>query len=244
MFNGEAQFNKDFTWQKDKCGIRVDTEDLHFHRTSRATPNKIKVFDQNNFVHERSVWIANLVCFGQSVCSLLGRRDLQRNLKGRASDCKGRIRDASQMRVFHGCPKSRPETLGNVKTFNWLLFVDVDVIKVTARARGESRNKSLAIGAAEHLLKIIRVIGAVLEAADGIRMHCEDRQASERVLGPRLAQGKDANIGIGGSGNSHDVCIELAGVESDFSVLHPVTAIESEILLSGDAGFDFSRAQF
>ncbi len=101
------------------------------------------------------------------------------------------------------------------------------MVEITAGAGSESRNEILAISAAKHLLQVIGIISAVFGTANSVRVHRENCKAGKWALCAGFAGEQNADISIGGSGGANDVCVELAGIEGDLAVFHPITAIES-----------------
>ena len=75
-------------------------------------------------------------------------------------------------------------------------------------------------------------------------MHGKDGEASERMFCAGIAGEENADIRITGAGGADNVGIQLARVEGDMAVLHPIAAVESEVFLGGDADLKFGRMQF
>src|SRR5258706_5730633 len=113
---------------------------------------------------------------------------------------------------------------GHGETFEWFLFIDVSVVKVTASTRAKSGNEMFSESFAQGLLDIKRIIRAIFGAAHRIRVHCKNSCACKRPVILQVAREQNPDIRVTRPGRANDVRVELAGIESDFAVLHPITA--------------------
>src|SRR5207249_5627526 len=112
---------------------------------------------------------------------------------------------------------------------------DVDVVEIAAGSGAESGDVVLAEGLPQGLLQITGVISAVECPPDGVRVHREDRSAGEKLLLLRAARDQDADLRIARPRRPDDVRIELARIESDLPVLHPITTVERQPFASRNA---------